>query len=165
MFRNDLHQLRVFIVFDIMSAFITLRELLCYSTSLAPVAPVWPKSRTRKSFTKPLVSVLFPLKKQGWGLRGLSQPPTLQDSRATHGISMTVMVCCRVTGFSLSAAFPSCPTPFLEGQGVSKSLFVCAGIPVAPGCSGGEQRPRLVRRFRTGRRCHVKKNSWRGVIR
>lgn len=125
MFRNDLHQLRVFIVFDIMSAFITLRELLCYSTSLAPVAPVWPKSRTRKSFTKPLVSVLFPLKKQGWGLRGLSQPPTLQDSRATHGISMTVMVCCRVTGFSLSAAFPSCPTPFLEGQGVSKSLSVC----------------------------------------
>lgn len=126
------------------------------------------ETQNKKIIHKNPVSVPFPLKSQGWGSRGLPSPPTLQDGWATHGGPNR----CDGLVWGLLAfllVLPSHPIPSLEGQGVPSTHQLCTGIgiPVVPGCSGGERRLHLVRGRLKGadRRCHVKKNSWRGMIR
>lgn len=50
------------------------------------------EKQNKKIIHKNPVSVLLPLKSQGWGLRGLLSPPALRDGWATHGGPMAVMV-------------------------------------------------------------------------
>lgn len=106
------------------------------------------EKQNKKIIHKNPVSVLLPLKSQGWGLRGLLSPPALRDGWATHGGPMAVMVQrggCRLPS-QCCCPVPSHPIPSLTGQGVPGTHQLCtgAGIPTVPGCSGGERQPRLV---------------------